>query len=95
MIEVRRLVWDDFNVEHIARHEVRTEEVEEVCHGNFLLLQGKKGRLVLIGPTEVERLLAVVLAPWNLEGAYYAITARPAARSERKLYQQTKGGEKR
>jgi hypothetical protein len=31
MIHIRRLIWDDWNIAHIARHEVSPDEVEEVC----------------------------------------------------------------
>jgi len=31
VIFMRRLVWDVWNVGHIARHRVDPEEVEEVC----------------------------------------------------------------
>ena len=94
MIHLRRLRWDDWNVGHIARHAVTPEEVEEVCHGSFILLRGQKGRSVIVGPTRHGRLLAVVLAPEpDEEDVYYPVTARPAARKERQLYQARKGGE--
>ena len=34
MIRVDRLIWDERNVAHIARHKVMPQEVEEVCHNN-------------------------------------------------------------
>ena len=96
MIVIKRLVWDDWNIYHIARHEVTPEEVETVCQGNFITLQGKKGRLVIVGSTAEQRMLSIVLEPEPEEGVYYPVTARPAARKERQIYQQikkTKGGE--
>jgi hypothetical protein len=42
---ISRLLWDSWNVAHIARHEVVPAEVEEVCHGEPLAEQGKKGRI--------------------------------------------------
>jgi uncharacterized DUF497 family protein len=94
MILIRRLRWDDWNIAHIARHRVTPEEVEQVCHGHFVLLRGKKGRVIIVGPTHRRRLLAVVLEPEpEEEGVYYPVTARPAARKERRLYQEWKGGE--
>lgn len=98
MIFVRRLVWDNLNVVHIARHEVIPEEVEEVCHGKPLVLQSYKDRLVFIGPTAAGRMLAVILDPEG-KGMYYPVTARPASRKERALYRQEmqveEGGDKR
>jgi len=37
MIAIRRLRWDAWNIAHIARHAVAPEEVEQVCHGNFII----------------------------------------------------------
>ena len=87
MIAVRRLIWDAWNAGHIARHNVAPAEVEEVCHGQHILRQAYEGRLMLIGPTQLGRMLAVVLEP-ELEEVYYVVTARPASRRERRLYQE-------
>lgn len=96
MIHVKELVWDDWNVAHIARHDVTPAEVEEVCQAHGMVLQGSKGRLVFIAPTHAGRLLAVILDPESDadQGVYYPVTARPAARKERRLYQQyVQGGQ--
>lgn len=92
MIVVRRLVWDSWNEPHIARHAVTRDEVQAVCQGDFLVRQAQKGRLMLVGPTQTGRLLAVILDPEDEEGVYYPVTARPADRRERRIYQQQKGG---
>jgi uncharacterized DUF497 family protein len=92
MIIIRRLFWDEWSVAHVARHKVTPDEAEEVCHGAFILLRGKRGRLIVSGPTKRGRLLAVVLDPEGDEGEYYPVTARSAAKKERRLYQQQKGG---
>ena len=72
---------------------VTRDEVEEVCHGDFIVREAQNGRLMLIGPTHARRVLAVILDPENAEGVYYPVTARPADRRERRIYQATKGGE--
>ena len=90
MVYVRRLIWDTWNVAHIARHRVTPEEVEQVCHGNPVDLQSYKGRTILIGPTTTGRILAVVLDPIG-RGRHYPITARPASRKERRYYQAQRG----
>ena len=92
MVYVRRLIWDAWNVAHIARHQVLHEEVEQVSHGNFLSSGTYAGRLRIIGPTARGRLLTAILAPRG-RGVYYPVTARPASRNERRLYnQQSRGG---
>jgi len=90
MIHIKELVWDDWNVAYIARHAVTPAEVEEACQTHDLVLQGSKGRLVFLAPTHARRLLAVILDPEpdEDEGVDYPVTARPAARKERRLYQQ-------
>ena len=89
---VRRLSWDAWNVPHVLRHNVSPDEVEGVCHGEHLVRETYKGRLVLIGPTLARRMLAVVLEPTS-EGrdVYYPVTARPASRKERRIYRNEKG----
>ncbi len=94
MLLIRRLIWDPWNVTHIARHGVTPEEVEEVCHGEPVVQVGKKGRSLVFGPTLSGRTLAVVLDPESLpEGVYYPVTARPASRGERAIYASERGGE--
>ena len=86
MLFISRLLWDSWNVAHIARHEVVPAEVEEVCHGEPMAEQGKKGRIRLVGPTIRGRMLAIILEREG-EGIYYVVTARPASREERRRYQ--------
>jgi len=85
MTLVRWLIWDGWNVRHVARHKVTRDEVEEVCHGLFITREAYAGRLMLIGPTRADRTLAVVLEPVE-EGVFYPVTARTASRKERRLY---------
>ena len=70
MIQIVQLIWDDWNVEHIARHNVTPEEVEQACLGEIMVLDGKKGRLVVSGLTVDGRLLAIVLDPEPQDGVY-------------------------
>ena len=81
MIVVNGLIWDNWNKNHIAEHEVTTEEVEEVCHGKFKAIQSYRERIQIIGKTKKGRKLIIVLSPEdkNLnvygDGIYYPITA--------------------
>ena len=95
MIVVRKLIWDVWNISHIARHHVTPDEVEAICHRDPLILRGQqKNRLVLIGSTEEERMLAVILESEG-SGIYYPITAYPADKKDIVLYNRlkNKGGE--
>lgn len=91
MLNIRRILWDDWNVAHVARHHVIPQEAEEVCYSDYVLLQGHSGRYVLIGPTRANRMLAVVVDHEG-EGEYYMVTTRSASRKERAIYRQAKGG---
>ncbi|MBI2049675.1 BrnT family toxin [Candidatus Roizmanbacteria bacterium] len=96
MLTVRKLIWDAWNISHIARHHVTPDEVETICHRDPLILRGQqKNRLVLIGSTEEERILAVILELKG-RGTYYPITAYPADKKDIALYNRlkNKGGDR-
>jgi uncharacterized DUF497 family protein len=90
MTDIRRLFWEEWNEEHIALHAVTRDEVEEACHGDFIVGEAYGGRIMLVGPTQAGRMLSVILAPRG-RGVYYPVTARPASRKERELYQTQQG----
>ena len=92
MLFIHRLIWDSWNVTHIARHRVAPEEAEEACHGRPMTSKTYKGRIRVVGPTRSRRILTVILAPKG-RGVYYPVTARPASRKERLRYKEQKGDE--
>ncbi len=94
MVVVRRLVWDAWNVPHIARHQVTPSEVEEVHKQKHLTRPSKKNRLAITGPTFADRILTIIIAPKEEAGVFFPVTARPASPKERRLYQEfiQKGG---
>lgn len=93
MLNIRKLLWDNWNISHIARHDVIPDEVEEVCQNNPLVQQGKKGRLLVIGLTGKKRALTVILDPEEEVGVYYPVTARLSSKKEGKVFATEKGGE--
>jgi uncharacterized DUF497 family protein len=95
MIAVDQLDWDDWNIEHISRHGVTREDVENACHRvPILFKQSYNNRLVILGPAPDSRNLAVAIGrvPGVSKGLYYVFTARPADRAERRFYHRVKGG---
>ena len=90
---IRRLIWDEWNIAHIARHNIIPEEVEEICHGDPLVQKGKKGRIALVGLTKSGRMLRVILDPEEID-TYYPVTAHTASKKDKELYKQEKEGEK-
>jgi hypothetical protein len=94
MAHITELVFDERNVEHIARHGVIPEEIEEVCYLNpfFTRARSRRGkrRYRVIGQTEDGRYLTIFLEPLG-KGVYYPITARDATSKERREYRRRKG----
>jgi uncharacterized DUF497 family protein len=88
MVYVRYLVWDAWNVDHIARHGITAVEVDEVFAGLTVTSETYADRLRVIGSTGAGQLLTVILAPQGLD-IYYTVTARPASRKERRIYRST------
>ncbi len=91
---IRELRWRDDRVEHIARHEVVPEEVEEAVfedRGALLENAGPAKRdpartvYVLLGRTGAGRYLMVVLIHEG-GGVAMPITARDMSQAERRRY---------
>ena len=59
-IVVKKLIWDDYNREHIKRHKVSVGEVEEIRKNYLAHKKGKKGRYLMIGRSG-SRILSVVI----------------------------------
>jgi uncharacterized protein len=66
-MKITELEWDDNNVDHIGRHGVSPQEVEEVCYGLHYSKKDSdskghgKERYILAGQTEAGRYLDVVI----------------------------------
>ncbi|HET7034369.1 MAG TPA: BrnT family toxin [Thermomicrobiaceae bacterium] len=93
-VPIDRLVWDDWNRDHIAKHEVTPREAEEVVAGDAMFQASYKQRFVVTGPTLAARMLTVIIGPVPREtGSFYVFSARPASRQERRAYQQQHEGQ--
>jgi uncharacterized DUF497 family protein len=88
--------WDDDNTEHIARHGVEPEEVEEIvyedCYRSRMVRAYRPGvrevRWAVFGQTCAGRYLFAVIAPYPRRGVWRTVTARDMARQARRRYQQ-------
>lgn len=84
-MRIDRLLWDDYRVEHIARHGVDPEEVWEACEDPFHLAQREGNqRYRLYGQTADGRYLFVVLESVT-DTLYRPITARDMTTREKQL----------
>ena len=83
MIRIDGLSWDERAEDHIARHGVRPEEVEQAVEG-YLSVRRSGEYFIFIGQTHSGRHLTVVLDREG-EGIWYPVTARQSTQSERRM----------
>jgi len=81
---IKNLIWDEWNIDHIARHGVKPEEAEQVCTGKYFIKRGRNGTYMVIGQTQTGRYLTLLLSPRG-SGKFYPVTARDSDYKERKL----------
>jgi uncharacterized DUF497 family protein len=81
MAVIKSLIWDDWNRDHLSRHQITPEEVEEVCHSKHRAVQSYRKRILIMGKTNNRRTICIVLSPEDDdlekygEGVYYVVTA--------------------
>lgn len=88
-IVVKQLVWDDANKEHIKKHNVSKEQVEEVGKNQLAHKKGHSGRYIIVGRSGT-RILSVIIRRIKA-GIYYPITARDADKGERRRIYEKEG----
>ncbi|MFY9821891.1 MAG: hypothetical protein WAM82_10945 [Thermoanaerobaculia bacterium] len=90
-MKIHELLWPDDRLDHIARHGVEPEEVEEVCFGRSLVLKakatGKNPAYYVLGQTAAGRYLFCVVLQFP-EGRGYPVTARSMTENERRRFDQ-------
>ena len=90
-MRIHELLWPSDRVEHIHRHGVTPQEVEEACFGEALVLraksEGKHPVYYVLGQTTAGRYLFCVVIQFP-DGKGYPITARPMRDPERRRYGQ-------
>ena len=92
-MKIRSLVWPDDRIDHIARHAVTPEEVEEACFGDALVQraasEGSNPVYYVLGQSEAGRYLFCVVIQFP-DGKGYPVTARDMTDKERRRYRQWK-----
>ncbi|WP_089724312.1 BrnT family toxin [Candidatus Thiosymbion oneisti] len=92
-MSIHEIVWSEDRIEHIARHNVSPEEVEEVYFSRSLLLraksQGENPVYYVLGQTRSGRYLFCVIIQFP-GGKRYPVTARPMTDKEKSRYRQWK-----
>ncbi len=88
-MQIHELIWPADRIDHIARHGIQPQEVEEVCFGEALVQRAKsRGRnpvYYLLGQTSAGRHLFCVVIQFP-NGKGFPVTARPMTRKEKRRY---------
>ncbi|OGH38953.1 MAG: hypothetical protein A3B44_03560 [Candidatus Levybacteria bacterium RIFCSPLOWO2_01_FULL_38_21] len=88
-ITVKYLVFDEYNLKHIKKHNVTKEEVKEIGKNFFYHRKTHTGRYLAVGRVG-KRIITLVIRRISL-GKYYLITARDASKKEGKdIYEKEK-----
>jgi len=88
-------IWDQWNTNHIAKHNVLPHEAEEVIDGNpfdldVQIINGEE-RTLSIGETKAGRVLIVVAAWVEEEQAIRVVTVFKPSAAQREQYDKWKG----
>jgi uncharacterized protein len=78
-------VWSPRSVEHISRHGVQPDEVDQVLDGDHRTVRTHSGRYLLMGRSSEGRYLVVIFAPLG-DGKGLVITARDMTEAERRRF---------
>jgi hypothetical protein len=82
-VNIYEFVWPRDRIEHIARHNVEPEEVEEVCFSRSLVRRiknlGENPAYQVFGRTKEGRYLLCIVIQFP-DGRGYPVTARPIDR---------------
>lgn len=84
-MKIKRLRWNEWNIEHIQRHGVTQDEIEEVCYSKYFAIKSGKGKMALWGQTAEGRYLLVILVIEEY-GDFYPISAREMEEKEKRNY---------
>jgi len=84
-IQQKKLVWNDWNRNHITKHSVTVKEVEEAYEDRLMLFESYKKRLIVLGKTKRDRLLTVVCSSEHQDDLY-VVSARDMSKNERTIY---------
>ena len=85
-MEITWFEWDDNNIDHIARHKVSPDEVEDVAFDDDpWIRKGRRGTRYLLGYTVAGRYLFIVYVLKG-KGIARVITAMDMDEKTRRLY---------
>ena len=90
-MRIHEFVWPQERIDHIARHGVTPEEVEEACFGQAFVQraksEGENPVFYVLGKTTAGRYLFCVIIRFP-DGRGYPVTARPMTDKEKRRFRQ-------
>ncbi|MFY9619180.1 MAG: hypothetical protein WAM70_06090 [Pyrinomonadaceae bacterium] len=88
-MRIEQLLWPSDRVDHIARHGVTPDEVEQACFGDAFVQRAKSAGenpvYYVLGQTDAGRYLFCVIIQFP-DGNGYPVTARSMTDTERRRY---------
>lgn len=92
-MRIGQLIWPQDRIEHVARHGVTPEEVEDVCFGKPFVRraksEGQNPVYYVLGQTKTGRYLFCVVIRFP-DGNGYPVTARRMTANEKRRYRKWK-----
>ena len=92
-MQIHEFLWPDDRVDHISRHGIRPEEVEQVCFGQALVQRAKSSGTnpvyYVLGETSAGRRLFCLVIQFP-DGKGFPVTAREMTRKEKERYKRWK-----
>ena len=90
-MRIYEFIWPEDRIEHIARHQITPEEVEEVCFSRPMVLrakaEGANPAYYVLGQTASGRHLFCVVIQLP-GGKGYPVTARSMTQKEKRRFKQ-------
>ena len=82
---MEKLIWDDWNKNHIKKHNVIIDEVEEIYKKWDFKHESYLGRKEYFGTTKRGRMLVIVVSYKGIRKPY-VVSTRDMSRKERRKY---------
>lgn len=82
-IVVKELIWDEWNLKHIQKHQVTVKEVEIAARNIVTHKKAKINRYAIFGRVGA-RILTMIIKR-EKRSVYYLVTARDTAKKERRI----------
>ena len=86
MRKAQNLIWNDWNRNHIKKHKVTVNEIEEVYRSKTIKAPSYLGRNMIFGKTKRGRFLTIVIS-YDYQRKPYVVSARDMSKKERAKYE--------